>query len=247
MLIKIAEMVIDIKCRYDYLPWLCRDYIVESGEPLFSVEISEEMIDSDIAALKSEGREEFSRGYIEGMEVYRELCLRALDYGALFLHCACIAVDGEAYCFTADSGTGKSTHIRLWKRLFGERAVIVNGDKPLLRKTGDSFYVYGTPWCGKEGWNKNMGAPIKALCLVTRSENNFIEPMDGFNVVFTVIRQTINPRTDEELEKILDIMDGLLSETPMYKLGCNMDTDAARVAYEGMSGQKMRGNENNEA
>lgn len=235
MLIKIAEMIIEIKCRYDYLPWLCKDYIIEEGTPLFSVEIPEEAIDKDIAELTKTGQGDYSRGYIEGIEVYRELCLKALEHGAMFLHSACIAVDGEAYCFTADSGTGKSTHIRLWKKLFGDKAVIVNGDKPLLRKNGDRFYVYGTPWCGKEGWNENIGVPIKALCLITRSEENKIEPMDGFNVIFTVIRQTLQPRTETELDIILDIMDDLLSSVPMYKLGCNMDIEAAEVAYKGMS------------
>lgn len=239
MLIRIAEMTIEIKNRYDYLPWLCQGYIVEDGEPLFSVEASEAAIDEDIKKLEENGEEPMSRGYLEGIEVYRELCIKALEHGAMFLHSACIAVDGEAYCFTADSGTGKSTHIGLWMRLFGDRAVIVNGDKPLLRKKDGVFHVYGTPWCGKEGWSTNMGAPIKALCLVTRSETNFIEPMDGFNVIFAIIRQTLHPRTEEEFDIIMELLDGLLSSVPMYKLGCNISLEAAKVAYEGMSGKKI--------
>ncbi|MCH5187744.1 MAG: hypothetical protein J1F63_05030 [Oscillospiraceae bacterium] len=239
MLIRIAEMTIEIKNRYDYLPWLCQGYIVEDGEPLFSVEASEAAIDEDIKRLEENGEEPMTRGYLEGVEVYRELCIKALEHGAMFLHSACIAVDGEAYCFTADSGTGKSTHIGLWMKLFGDRAVIVNGDKPLLRKKDGVFHVYGTPWCGKEGWSTNMGAPIKALCLVTRSETNFIEPMDGFNVIFAIIRQTLHPRTEEEFDIIMDLMDGLLSSVPMYRLGCNISLEAAKVAYEGMSGKKL--------
>ena len=239
MLIRIAEMTIEIKNRYDYLPWLCQGYIVEDGEPLFSVEASEAAIDEDIKKLEENGEEPMTRGYLEGIEVYRELCIKALEHGAMFLHSACIAVDGEAYCFTADSGTGKSTHIGLWMKLFGDRAVIVNGDKPLLRKKDGVFHVYGTPWCGKEGWSTNMGAPIKALCLVTRSETNFIEPMDGFNVIFAIIRQTLHPRTEEEFDIIMDLLDGLLSSVPMYKLGCNISLEAAKVAYEGMSGKKI--------
>lgn len=239
MLINIADMTIEIKNHYDYLPWLCQGYIVEEGEPLFSVEADEAAIDADVRTLAETGQEPMTRGYLEGVEVYRALCLKALEHGAMFLHSACIAVDGEAYCFTADSGTGKSTHIRLWKQLFGDRAVIVNGDKPLLRKKDGVFHVYGTPWCGKEGWSTNIGVPIKALCLVTRSETNFIEPMDGFNVIFAIIRQTLHPRTEEEFDIIMDLMDGLLSSVPMYKLGCNISLEAAKVAYEGMSGKKL--------
>lgn len=239
MLIKIAEMVIEINCRHDYLPWLCKDYIVSGEEPLFSVSIDEETVRADKKLILEELGQDYDDGYIEGVEAYRQICLKALKYGAMFLHSACIAVDGEAYCFTAASGTGKSTHIRLWKRLFGERAVIVNGDKPLIRKRGDRFYVYGTPWCGKEGWNVNMGAPIKALCLVERGETNSIELMDGFNVIYTIIQQTIRPKLQDELDAVLDIMDGLLTDVPMYRLRCNMDIEAAKVSYEGMSGKKL--------
>ncbi len=238
MLIKIAEMVIKINCRYDYLPWLCQKYIVHEGEPLFEAEISEDELREHHKIVMEETGQDFSLGYMEGIEIYRIICTKALDYGAMFLHSACIAVDGEAYCFTADSGTGKSTHIRLWKRLFGDRAVIINGDKPLIRKMGDRYYVYGTPWCGKEGWNEPIGAPIKALCLVERSKTNHIEPMDGFNIIYTIIEQTIRPRTEAQVDAVFGIMDGLLSTAPMYRLGCNMDIEAAVVAYEGMSGKK---------
>ncbi len=237
MLIKIAEMVIDIECRYDYLPWLCQDYIIDRGDPLFKIAITQEEIERDHELILKELGQDHDYGYLEGLEAYRRICIKALEYGAMFLHSACIAVDGEAYCFTADSGTGKSTHIKLWKQLFGDRAVIVNGDKPLIRKKDGRYYVYGTPWCGKEGWNVNMGAPIKALCLVERSETNRISPMDGFNVIYTIIQQTIRPKTEKELDSVLDIMDGLLSAVPMYRLGCNMDIQAAVVAYEGMSGK----------
>lgn len=235
MLIKIAEMVIDIKCRYDYLPWLCRDYIVNEGTPLFTVEIPPQQIAEDKRRVKEELGLDYDDGYMEGIEVYRKICIEALKYDAMFLHSACIAVDGQAYCFTAPSGTGKSTHILLWKKLFGDRAVIVNGDKPLIRKSGEQYYVYGTPWCGKEGWNVNMGTPIKALCLVERGETNSIELMDGFNIIYTIIQQTVRPGTQEELDRVLGIMDGLLTAVPMYRLRCNMELEAAKVAYEGMS------------
>lgn len=242
MLIKIAQMPIEINCRYDYLPWLCHDYIIENETPLFRVDIDQATIDKNRRIILEETGEDFSEGYIEGLEAYRQICVKAPKYDAMFLHSACVAVDGEAYCFTADSGTGKSTHIRLWKRLFGERCVIVNGDKPLIRMVGDRFYVYGTPWCGKEGWNKNMGAPIKALCLVERSETNHIEPMNGFNVIYTIIQQTIRPKTEQEIDNVFAIMDRLLTSVPMYRLGCNMDIEAAKVAYEGMSGKKLTDN-----
>ena len=88
-----------------------------------------------------------------------------VKFGGMMLHASAVALDGEAYLFSGPSGMGKSTHTRLWKQCFPE-AEIFNDDKPALRELGGIWYAYGTPWCGKDGINKNMKVPLKpsAFC-----------------------------------------------------------------------------------
>ena len=79
-------------------------------------------------------------------------------------------MDGQAVLFTAKSGTGKSTHTKLWRDLFGERAVMVNDDKPLLRILKDGVLVCGTPWDGKHRLSTNCALPLKAICILERGK-----------------------------------------------------------------------------
>ena len=88
--------------------------------------------------------------------IYRKIADALVDDGVILYHGSVIAVDGQGYLFTAKSGTGKSTHTALWRELFGERAVMVNDDKPLLRVKDDQVTVYGTPWNGNR-----LSDPVK--------------------------------------------------------------------------------------
>ena len=118
---------------------------------------------------------EHAEPYLETLAVYRKLAQLLVQDDILLMHGAVVAVDGQAYLFTAQSGTGKTTHTRLWMQQFGDRAVMVNGDKPLLHITNEGVTVYGTPWDGKEHLSTNTSCPLKALCILTRSETNHIE------------------------------------------------------------------------
>ena len=151
------------------------------------------------------------------------------------LHGAVVAVDGQAYLFTAKSGTGKTTHTRLWMQQFDDRAVMVNGDKPLLHVTNTGVTVYGTPWDGKEHLSRNIACPLKAVCILTRSETNHIERISPKEALTMLCQQSYRPAQPAALRKTLALVDLLSSSVPLYKLGCNMEPEAALVAYHGMN------------
>ena len=153
----------------------------------------------------------------------------------LLMHGAVVAVDGQAYLFTAKSGTGKTTHTRLWMQQFGDRAVMVNGDKPLLHITNEGVTVYGTPWDGKEHLSTNTFCSLKALCILTRSETNHIERISKKEALPMLCQQVYRPEAPAMLAKMLALVDRLGSSVPLYRLGCNMEPEAALVAYHGMN------------
>ena len=141
MIIKLAQLVIEVKSRYRYTYDMCHDYLYDGDEkPVFTVFATNEQIEEE--RKKTPG---FPDDLLENTSIYRNICMEILLYDALFLHSAAISVDNEAYIFTADSGTGKTTHMNLWLEKFGERAFVINGDKPIIRKIDDEFYVFGTP------------------------------------------------------------------------------------------------------
>lgn len=228
MIIQIAGLVIDVKNKYSFFEELCQGY-EGSGKVNFTVEVPSEYMKEVI-----KNNPDFSDGYLESLEIYRIICKKILKYDAMLMHCAAICVDGEAYLFTAVSGTGKTTHINLWRKKFGERCIIVNGDKPILRIKDGRFYACGTPWRGKENYGNNIIAPIKAICILERGEKNEIKKIAPHEAISTVITQTLRTDDMKEMEKMLALTDKLLSTVPFYRLKCNMKDEAADVSYNGM-------------
>ena len=228
MIIKIAGLVIDVKNKYKYFEDFCRGFEAD-GKPHFTVEVPDKVMKNAL-----EKNPDYTDGYLECLEIYRIICRKILKYDAMLMHCAAVAVDGEAYLFTAVSGTGKTTHINLWRKKFGDRFLVVNGDKPILRMRGDKFFACGTPWRGKENYGHNVVAPIKAICILERGEKNEIHKIPPHEAISTVITQTLKTNDMKEMEKSLILIDKLLASVPFYRLRCNMDPEAADVSYNGM-------------
>lgn len=176
----------------------------------------------------------------------RQFYNKILDYNGMMLHASAVAVDNEAYLFSAPSGTGKSTHTKLWLNKFGERAFILNDDKPIIRISDDGIYAYGAPWCGSSDIGRNAKAPLKAICFMERAERNWIKRMtaaDSMPIIMNMFYQTfrqldqydcMTPITRENAAKYLDIIAKIIETVPIYQMGCNMDPEAAEVAYNGM-------------
>lgn len=167
-----------------------------------------------------------------GYSFYKQL----VKFNGLMLHSSAIIVDGKAYLFTADKGTGKSTHTGNWRCVFGdERVRVLNDDKPALRYSDGTWYAYGTPWCGKTGQNLNLRAPIAGIAEVIRGERNEIRRMDKQGAVQLLLKQTCIPDQIEMKMKLLGLIDMLIEQLPIWELRCTMDPASAIVAYEAMS------------
>ncbi len=249
-LIRIADLTVSIRARHDYVFRQCADYrtaAIDSAADL-SVEATDEELASEVAA-SPVGMDE---GYIESICLFRNICRRLPPLGGMFFHAAVIEdrgaddrqapADGVAtpvlprgYAFTADSGTGKTTHIRLWQRAFGERIRIINGDKPILRRRDGVWYAYGTPWCGKEGWNINTSVPLAGICFLRRGASNTIRPYPASEVVTALFSQIVLPDDPAALTATLELLDSLVREIPFYELHCTISEEAAKVARNGMT------------
>lgn len=237
----------EIESFYDETHLLCRGYMYQGDEP---AEISLKVSESDLAyerkkAVLNEQSadrsvEDYSDSYLETLAVYRRLAERFVEYNILLFHGSVVAVDGVGYLFTAKSGTGKSTHTRLWREYFGERAVMINDDKPLIEVTDNGIVVYGTPWSGKHSLNTNTSAPLKAICVLSRDITNHIEKAEPMKVYSMLIQQVYRPADRELLKRTMELIDMLMKKTEFYLLGCNMEPEAAAVAYKGMNGGKEK-------
>lgn len=237
---KIAGTVFAIDSIYGEVHELCREY--KSCEPVeFTVLTRQSDIDFErVRSEKSDIKDgiplrKFSDSYLETLAVYRKLCERLIDKGIILFHGSVIAVDGKAYLFTAKSGTGKSTHTRMWHEHFGERAVMINDDKPLIEIAENRVTVYGTPWDGKHRISTNTSAPLKAICLLYRGDENKIRKVTRSEAYPMLLQQTHRPMIADKMQKVFTLLDMLCSGTKLYRLECNKNPDAVFTAFEGMN------------
>ena len=196
--------------------------------------MKEKYVKPEIEIVEGISTRHFSDSYLEGLAVYRKIAEQMIDFDTVLFHGSVVAVDGIGYLFTAKSGTGKSTHTRLWREYFGERAVMVNDDKPLLHIADSGVVAYGTPYNGKHRLGTNTSVPLKAICILTRSAENHIEPITREQAYTMLLQQVYRPADMLKMAKTLELVDRLAESAKLYRLGCNKDISAAQVAFEGM-------------
>ena len=236
---RIAEKNIEITSIHSGVHNYCKQYKA-TGTPDFKVETTRADIEFEREKSARENILEgiavrnYSDSYLEELAVYRKIALKMLDYDTFLFHGSVVSVDGEAYLFTAKSGTGKSTHTRLWRELLEDKAVMVNDDKPLIKVTNDSVTVFGTPYNGKHRLGNNISVPLKAICILERAKENTIHSVTGKEAYPMLLQQVYRPNDSEKLLKTLSLIDLMTKNIKLYKLGCNMDISAAEVAYNGM-------------
>lgn len=167
---------------------------------------------------------------LTGSDFYTQL----IQYDGILLHSSCIVVDGVAYAFSADSGTGKSTHTQLWLKRFGDRAYMLNDDKPAIRLIGDTVYACGTPWSGKFDYSTPAVVPLAGICFLERSEDNWIKRAETSKALYNIFSQTIRRLGEENMNKLLDNLTEIFNKVPIYQFGCNISDEAVECSYNAM-------------
>lgn len=229
---KIADVVFNAEINCDICKEICKNYeYFGNDESQTTIVITKADIDAERVP-----DENWEDGYLESLALSRKLCDYLLsEKQAIIFHSSAVMVDNKAYLFTAPSGTGKSTHVRLWQKLLGDKAVIINDDKPIIRYVGGEFFVYGTPWNGKHRLDTNTKAKVHAICSIYQAKENKIEKADLSEMLITILNQTVRPTELDKMDKLLGIIDRLLSKVNLYKLGCNISLDSARLSFNTMS------------
>ena len=234
--IALAEKNILATVLFDKTVNFCKDYFSDFKIPdiILSIEAS------DIAAERGRcvGNLRFSDSYLESLALYRKIAEALVDFNTVLFHGSAIAVDGEGYLFTAKSGTGKSTHTALWRKMLGSRAVMVNDDKPLIKISASGATVFGTPWNGKHALGENIGAPLKAICILERAEENSIAECEPLTEFPKILSQTYTASDPDFMKKTLFLVDKLLHGVKVYKLFCNISPEAAELSFGVMKGNE---------
>ena len=218
---------------------LCRYARNASGEITFAIYSNEDYSKVDIQLYAHRNHPHLSLTDWEyvytGFSFQNRLAV--LDGGVL--HSSSLAWKGQGIAFSAPSGTGKSTHVGLWKKYFGDEVEVINDDKPAIRFEGEQAMLCGTPWSGKTDQNLNRMVPLKAIVFLERGETNSIRRFDTVESMFNLTTQIVRPYYDAELGvKILDFTEKVLQHVPIYCLTCNISDEAVETVFQEIFGKE---------
>ena len=190
-----------------------------------------------------------SDGYREGRLVmtgrYRKLAidnalmvlfaLATADKDTALFHAAVVSHEGKVYMFLGPSGTGKSTHARLWLKYI-EGTELVNDDNPVVRNRDDgSAVVYGTPWSGKTPCYRNVSYPLGGIVLLSQAPYNKIRRLNGIEAYAALVPSISGKRWDAQIADGLHQTENTLAKTvPVWHLECLPDEAAARLCFTKM-------------
>jgi len=237
--LKIAGHVAQVRSLFESTPFYLGAYVTRE-EAEFSLEITPEDIAFERQFLYEEALQEgfrvrqFPEPFLERAAIQRKMADTLFHRNILLFHGSTVAVDGKAYLFTAKSGTGKSTHTRLWRERFGVRAKMVNDDKPFLQFTDGGILAWGSPWSGKHGLDTNICAPLSGLCILVRGSEDRIRPASAEEVM-AMLRYSSCPPLDPDCHPQLEAMlTRLAAQVPLWHMECTKDPKAAAVSSQAM-------------
>ena len=153
--------------------------------------------------------------------------------GTALFHSATVSLDGKGYMFLGKSGTGKSTHARLWlQNIPGTE--LMNDDNPAVRiKADGTAVVYGTPWSGKTPCYRNISAPIGGIVLLSQAPYNKIVRLKGIGAYAAVVPSISGKRWDSLIaDGLHETENALASGVPVWHLDCLPDADAAHLCKD---------------
>lgn len=213
------------------IPYLCRE---QTGiTPDIVIDVDEQRIQNAMAEHPELNQDDWAY-MLTGSDFYTQL----LKFDGILLHSSCVVVDDYAYAFSADSGTGKSTHTNLWLEHFGERAYILNDDKPAIRIINGQVFACGTPWSGKYDYSTPKIVPLAGICFLDRAEENTIKKADTKKAVFNIFAQTVRKLGPNAMERLFDVLETIFEHVPLYELGCNISEEAVLTSYNAMKPEK---------
>lgn len=230
----LAGLSVKISYRSDFCKNMCKNYIIEdSGKYDITVPA---VTDSEIK-IEQNAQQNITPAVAEFACIYRKIAEQLPHFSRVVFHGAAITYKEKGLLFTAPSGTGKSTHIRLWRETLGSDVKIINGDKPILHIENGLITAYGTPWAGKEKWQKNRKAQLKAICILARGSENKIKKLCPQECTAYLMNQIYLPQEAAAASSTLKILSDMVENTPVYKLYCDISEQAVNLSFKTLIGE----------
>lgn len=232
--IKYGGHFLEICCKYPYTYELCEHYLTAVNNTDKYIEAQPE----EIQKIKDFiGKRNIRDDVAESEAIHHAIADYVLDKDELIIHAAVCAVENTGFGFIAPSGTGKTTHMLLWKELLKDKFRYVNGDKPLISLKNNIVYASGTPWCGKERYQSPETVRLKAMAFLRRSDENGIKKLTPYEAEKKLINAVVlSEDMANNIMPVVRLINRIAKAVDFCELSCNKEPRAAELAYSVMRG-----------
>ncbi|MGN1215923.1 MAG: hypothetical protein ACI4TJ_06730 [Candidatus Cryptobacteroides sp.] len=177
-------------------------------------------------------------GFYLNMALMVMYTYNASSLGTLLVHASVVSHGWGAHLFLGKSGTGKSTHSRLWLENIGG-AALLNDDNPVLRFVGGDLVVYGTPWSGKTPCYRNTSRKVRSIVNLSQAPRNEIHPVKGIPAYSFLLSSVSSVRWNREIMDMLtSVLSAIAMKVPCYRMDCLPDADAALTCCRAVEGNE---------
>lgn len=236
-------MIADESIKWRYKPSEQEGYFLYTTEIFYNqvlclLDVDHQWKNATITYLDYQNNLEMA-GYKNRIETFTHLMIGLvfqnylLHYEGIVVHASSLEWKGKGIIFSAPSGTGKSTHVKLWQECFDSEVKILNDDTPAVRFQNGCPLVFGTPWSGSANLHYNGSAPLSAIVLLQQSSDNSIEPISNQEAIARLMPRVFLPYYDKVMmNKACDVFERIISMVPVYLLKCRPDREAVELVCQ---------------
>jgi hypothetical protein len=136
--------------------------------------------------------------------------------GGFLLHASSAVRNGKAYLFSGLSEAGKTTIARLAP----PDVALLTDEASYVRRVDHQYLAYGTPFAGELGEaGKNISAPIAAVYLLKKAQENRISPVEPAEATRLLLRNILFFAHDAELVRLVfEAACAFVAAVPVYEL-----------------------------
>ena len=142
--------------------------------------------------------------------------------------------EAKGYLFLGHSGTGKSTHARMWLQAFPD-AWLLNDDNPILRVMDNGeVRVYGSPWSGKTPCYKNQYVRVGGIVKLSQAPHNKLRKLSLPEAYAYILSSASGLKVESKMtDSMHETIKHVVTHVGCYHLDCLPNTEAAEVCFSG--------------
>jgi hypothetical protein len=135
----------------------------------------------------------------------------------VIIHSCAVVLDGRGLLFVGESGAGKSTLATMWDK--EEGVEVLSDDRTVVRKQGDEYWLYGTPWHGEAKYGSPQAVRLEKIFFLRHGTKHSSKQASEIEAVSKFLTCSFPPYWDPRgMEFSMELFSDLAAQVPCEEL-----------------------------